>query len=69
MILDPLFKLIGDVIAQPQAIGPRRLRRAGGIDLHTHILPKTWPDLDARYGGAGWPWWSRCSARWPVCWP
>jgi aminocarboxymuconate-semialdehyde decarboxylase len=23
------------------------------IDIHTHILPKTWPDLDARYGYPG----------------
>ena len=24
------------------------------IDIHTHILPKTWPDLHDRYGYGGW---------------
>ncbi|HEV8600610.1 MAG TPA: amidohydrolase family protein [Gemmatimonadales bacterium] len=24
------------------------------VDLHTHILPETWPDLEARYGYPGW---------------
>ena len=24
------------------------------IDLHTHVLPKTWPDLETRFGYPGW---------------
>ncbi|MEO3807427.1 amidohydrolase family protein [Sphaerisporangium sp. B11E5] len=26
------------------------------IDVHTHVVPKGWPDLAARCGGTGWPW-------------
>ncbi len=26
------------------------------IDIHTHFLPRTWPDLTARFGAADWPW-------------
>ena len=25
------------------------------IDIHTHVLPRTWPDLAERYGCDGWP--------------
>ena len=33
-------------------------KRAFGpvVDIHTHFFPETWPDLDARSGGAPWPW-------------
>ncbi|MFC6082623.1 amidohydrolase family protein [Sphaerisporangium aureirubrum] len=26
------------------------------IDVHTHVVPKGWPDLSARCGGSAWPW-------------
>jgi aminocarboxymuconate-semialdehyde decarboxylase len=26
------------------------------IDIHSHFLPRTWPDLAARFGTPGWPW-------------
>jgi len=26
------------------------------IDIHSHFLPRSWPDLAARFGGAPWPW-------------
>ncbi|MET0493358.1 MAG: amidohydrolase family protein [Actinoplanes sp.] len=26
------------------------------IDVHTHVVPKGWPDLAAVCGGDGWPW-------------
>ncbi|WP_206486240.1 amidohydrolase family protein [Thalassotalea sp. G2M2-11] len=26
------------------------------IDIHSHFFPKTWPDLEAKFGGGDWPW-------------
>jgi aminocarboxymuconate-semialdehyde decarboxylase len=26
------------------------------IDIHTHFLPRNWPDLGARFGTPDWPW-------------
>src|SRR5438046_6198894 len=26
------------------------------IDIHTHFLPRTWPDRAARFGTPAWPW-------------
>jgi aminocarboxymuconate-semialdehyde decarboxylase len=26
------------------------------IDIHSHFLPRTWPDLAARFGSDRWPW-------------
>ncbi|HTT44073.1 MAG TPA: amidohydrolase family protein [Steroidobacteraceae bacterium] len=26
------------------------------IDIHTHFLPRSWPDLAARFGTPDWPW-------------
>ncbi|HEX5740187.1 MAG TPA: amidohydrolase, partial [Pilimelia sp.] len=26
------------------------------VDVHTHLVPKGWPDLAAACGGDGWPW-------------
>ena len=26
------------------------------VDVHTHLVPKGWPELSAACGGAGWPW-------------
>ena len=26
------------------------------IDIHSHFFPKTWPDLQAKFGGDDWPW-------------
>jgi aminocarboxymuconate-semialdehyde decarboxylase len=28
----------------------------GAVDVHTHLVPKGWPDLAAACGGDGWPW-------------
>ncbi|WP_460653929.1 amidohydrolase family protein [Kribbella endophytica] len=26
------------------------------VDVHTHLVPKGWPDLSTACGGTGWPW-------------
>ncbi|GHJ45486.1 amidohydrolase [Catellatospora sp. TT07R-123] len=26
------------------------------VDVHTHVVPRGWPDLSAECGGTGWPW-------------
>jgi aminocarboxymuconate-semialdehyde decarboxylase len=26
------------------------------VDVHTHVVPKGWPELSAACGGEGWPW-------------
>jgi aminocarboxymuconate-semialdehyde decarboxylase len=26
------------------------------VDVHTHVVPRSWPDLAAECGGSGWPW-------------
>ncbi|HEX5540619.1 MAG TPA: amidohydrolase family protein [Micromonospora sp.] len=26
------------------------------IDIHTHVVPKGWPELSVACGGSGWPW-------------
>lgn len=35
------------------------------IDVHTHILPPSWPDLADRYGAGAWP---QMAAHGPGCW-
>jgi len=34
---------------------PAGVRRAISIDMHSHFLPRDWPDYAAKHGGAGWP--------------
>ena len=39
-------------------LASRRAFSTGGpvaIDMHSHFLPKDWPDFAARHGGTGWP--------------
>ena len=30
-------------------------RLAPVVDMHSHFLPRTWPDFMAKFGGDGWP--------------
>jgi aminocarboxymuconate-semialdehyde decarboxylase len=39
---------------EPQAA--EEASTVGMIDIHTHFLPRSWPDLAARFGGPDWPW-------------
>ena len=32
------------------------------VDIHTHFLPRNWPDLAARFGTPDWPWLKHTSA-------
>jgi aminocarboxymuconate-semialdehyde decarboxylase len=32
------------------------------VDIHTHFLPRNWPDLTARFGTPDWPWMKHTSA-------
>ena len=35
------------------------------VDMHTHVLPKSWPDFAARHGGEDWPWMRPIEGRAP----
>jgi aminocarboxymuconate-semialdehyde decarboxylase len=37
-------------------MGPMSTPAAVVVDVHTHLVPKGWPDLSAVCGGTGWPW-------------
>jgi aminocarboxymuconate-semialdehyde decarboxylase len=39
-------------------VTPQHARRGAGlmIDMHAHFLPRSWPDLAARFGTPDWPW-------------
>ncbi len=48
----PTHKLMGE---------PNKRGRSGedgrvAVDVHTHLVPKGWPDLSVACGGSGWPW-------------
>jgi aminocarboxymuconate-semialdehyde decarboxylase len=45
-----------DASARPANGVRRRPLTTPVVDVHTHLVPRGWPDLAAVCGGGGWPW-------------
>lgn len=41
-----------DYFSNPSKVG----QHLAAVDIHSHFLPKTWPDFAKLYGGDDWPW-------------
>lgn len=50
-----MSKVARRAVAASGASAPQRKCNAI-VDIHSHFLPKTWPDYAKIYGGADWPW-------------